>query len=108
MSLLQISSPLGVVLGYAMTTILVRAKIQWTWAFTISAIILAVYGIAIIFFPSIYFSTSLRCVNQHNVYLKKVVKVKSNNNNAIDDQIDSNSKQENKDEKSKIKVKFKI
>ena len=63
MSWLQVSGPLGVVLGYALTSILIRNDVHWTNSFVFQSVIYAVLTFIMIFTPKIYYSSTLDCIN---------------------------------------------
>ncbi len=65
MSWLQVSGPLGVVLGYALTSILIRNDVHWTNSFVFQSVIYAVLTLIMIFTPKIYYSSTLECINAH-------------------------------------------
>jgi hypothetical protein len=71
MSFLQIGSPLGVVLGYTLTMLIIRADVKWQFSFIIQAIIFALFTIVNICLPKIFFSKSLKCINPTNFYLEE-------------------------------------
>jgi MFS family permease len=66
MSLLQVTSPLGVVLGYTLTFIVVKYGLTWKYSFIIQSIIYAVVVICLLFLPRLYFSNTLNCINPSN------------------------------------------
>ncbi len=77
MSFLQIGSPFGVVLGYTITTLIIRSGVKWQLSFIIQAVIFAIFSIINIFLPNIYFSKTLKCINSSNVYLDEEKKNKN-------------------------------
>ncbi len=83
MSYIVIGSPFGIVLGYAITMFLIRAKLSWELSFIIQACVFGVFAIITLFLPKIYFSTSIKCLNPPN-YLeeKDSEKIKQTPNDA--------------------------
>jgi hypothetical protein len=82
MSLLQLTGPLGIVLGYLLTALLIIGGISWTISFIIQAIIYATFSIALSFTPSIYYSAKLHCINP---YIPE--KIEKSDNNQDKDKI---------------------
>ena len=70
MALLMVGPPLGVVLGYAMTMLIIRAGISWKLSFQIQAYVFGFFVIFLVFLPSIYFSNHLKCVNPTDYILE--------------------------------------
>jgi len=86
MSLLEVTSPLGVVVGYVMTSLLIKSDIYWGWSFIIQAILSAVFVVFIFFLPNIYFSHTLRCINPiEPVVASKKKKEKEEFNQILED-----------------------
>lgn len=89
MSLLMVGTPLGIVLGYAMTMFIIRSDIKWQIALIIQSSLFAIFTVICIFLPNIYFSASLKCVNLPDYFAEnakkeeeKKNKLKTNNFNA--------------------------
>ena len=62
MAVLQIASPLGVVMGYILTTT-IKQSMKWTVSYVIQSLLFGVFAIVLIFIPLDYFSISLHCSN---------------------------------------------
>jgi MFS family permease len=98
MSLLQVTGPLGIVLGYLLTALLIRADISWTISFVIQAIIYGACSIALFFTPNIYYSASIHCMNPNKPEEEK----KENDKNQDKDKsstFNQNDKEEVEDKK---------
>jgi MFS family permease len=72
MSLLQVTGPLGIVSGYILTSLLLKAEISWNISFVIQAILHAVCAFALLFTSNIYYSSTLHCLNPKQEEEKQV------------------------------------
>jgi MFS family permease len=80
MSILMVGTPLGIVIGYAMTMFIIRADWRWQISFYIQAGIMALYSIILLLLPNVYFSPSLRCINPPNVFEEQLNKFREQTN----------------------------
>jgi MFS family permease len=91
MSLLQVTGPVGVVSGYAMTAVFIKSKMSWKSSFQVQAGIFALLSFIVIFVPDIFFSSNLH--NSKSPEEKEKTKKLENeqNNNSIINQSQENS-----------------
>lgn len=68
----QLGTPLGIVLGFALCTFV--GKKLWSFCFLIQSIILFVLGVAVVFFPKLYFSNKLMMIEGSDVDMKELDK----------------------------------
>jgi MFS family permease len=104
MSLIQMASPLGMVLGYTMSTVL--GSNRWKITLLIESISLFVFDSLIIIIPKKYFSKKL-CFKQHFDGVEKIkqmkkIKIKPNINNK--EKINNNKTNNNSKDNQKIEV----
>ena len=69
-TLVQLGTPLGIVLGFALCTFV--GKQLWYTCFFIQSIILFALGVALLFFPQLYFSNKLMMVEGSDVEMKEI------------------------------------
>ena len=69
-TLVQLGTPLGIVLGFALCTFV--GKQLWYTCFFIQSIILFALGVALLFFPQLYFSNKLMMVEGSDVEMKEL------------------------------------
>ena len=68
----QLGTPLGIVLGFALCTFI--GKELWYTCFFIQSIILFALGVAVVFFPKLYFSNKLMMIEGSDVEMKELDK----------------------------------
>lgn len=98
MSLIQMASPLGMVLGYTLNTILGSEK--WKFSLLIESILLFIFITTLFFIPKKYFSQKL-FFKYHFDGLNKVRKVVKNKFNKLNKKGKSNNPKENSSNKNK-------
>jgi len=113
MSIFQISSPVGLILGY-IVAYLVKDKYSWKVAFIIQAIGVGFFSISYLFFDDKLFSNNLNKYKDHDPDYEEIVKANqetgvnnSNSHNNTSDNSKGESKKEeeilSKEETSKVK-----
>lgn len=81
MSLHQVSSPLGFILGYIMTS-LISSRTEWELSYYIQTGIMGVTAFVIIFAPQRFFSKNLLCLNPRIIKENDNKKKESNKNES--------------------------
>ena len=84
MAIYAVTGPLAIVLGFALTSLIIQSGVSWRWSFIIQSLLYGVFGIVLIFIPNVFFSKYQRIITENNNENKKNENLNGNEVEEID------------------------